>query len=61
MRAPVDRAVVRVAPERVGELGLAADDLREAGTVAELVIEAAPEGAEASVVVELAAGDPPRG
>ena len=61
MRAPVDRAVVRVAAERVGELGLAADDLREAGTVAELVIEAAPEGAEASVVVELAAGDPPRG
>ncbi|HEY2302333.1 MAG TPA: class I tRNA ligase family protein, partial [Acidimicrobiales bacterium] len=61
MRAPVDRAIVRVAAERVGELGLAADDLREAGTVAELVIEAAPEGAEASVVVELADGDPPRG
>jgi valyl-tRNA synthetase len=61
MRAPVDRAVVRVGAQQVDKLRLAADDLREAGTVAELIIEAAPEGAEPSVLVELAATDPPRG
>jgi valyl-tRNA synthetase len=61
MRAPVERAVVRVGADKIAQLRLAADDLREAGTIADLVIEAAPDGTEDSVLVELAPNDPPRG
>ncbi|MDQ1428260.1 MAG: valyl-tRNA synthetase, partial [Acidimicrobiaceae bacterium] len=53
MRWPVSGATVIAAPERLARIRLGADDLREAGTVASLVFEAA-EGAEDSVVVELA-------
>jgi valyl-tRNA synthetase len=54
MRAPVARAVVRVGSEQAQLLAGAAADLREAGTIAELVIQPVPDGAEPSVSVELA-------
>ncbi len=40
MRAPVDRVVVRDTAERLAALQLAIDDLKEAGSVRELVLEA---------------------
>jgi valyl-tRNA synthetase len=55
MRAPVARAVVRLPAADSELLREAAADLREAGNVAELIIEAAGEGVEPSVDVELAA------
>jgi len=54
MRAPVARAVARVGAAQVSLLQAAAGDLAEAGSVDELVIEAAPQGAEPTVDVEIA-------
>jgi valyl-tRNA synthetase len=53
MRWPVLRAVVIASTDRLARIALAADDLKEAGTVADLVLQATPEGAEDSVSVEL--------
>ena len=53
MRWPVSRALVSAGAERLARIALAADDLREAGTVAELVLQVTPEGDEDSVRVEL--------
>jgi valyl-tRNA synthetase len=51
MRTEVTRVTVADTPERLGLLALAADDVRAAGHIADL---ATTEGAEPSVVVELA-------
>ena len=40
MRAPVERVVVRDSADRIAALQLAIDDLKEAGSVRELVLEA---------------------
>ena len=39
MRAPVERVVVRDTPDRIAALQLALDDLKEAGSVREVVLE----------------------
>jgi valyl-tRNA synthetase len=54
MRAAVSRAVVRVTGNQAALLAMAEADLREAGTIDELVIEPVPEGVEPSVEVDLA-------
>jgi valyl-tRNA synthetase len=54
MRWPVQRVTVRADGERLAHVAQAADDLKEAGTVAELVLEEGPPGGEDSVAVELA-------
>jgi valyl-tRNA synthetase len=43
LRVPVERATVRDSAERLAKLGLVEGDLREAGTIAELVAEEADE------------------
>jgi valyl-tRNA synthetase len=53
MRWPVARATVRAGAERLARIAQAADDLREAGAISELVLEDAGEGDDA-VDVELA-------
>ena len=53
MRAEVRRAVVTDTPERLAALRLAAADVREAGRIAELVLEA---GDVLAVKIELAEG-----
>ncbi len=54
MRAPVARLRVVDAPERAEALRQAADDLRAAGGIAELAIEA---GAIPTIEVDLAEAD----
>jgi len=51
MRAEVARVVVRDTPERLTALAGAADDVRDAGRIAELVTE---DSDQPSVTVELA-------
>jgi valyl-tRNA synthetase len=55
MRWPVSRAVVAASPDRLARIAQAAGDLKEAGTVADLVLQPAPDGSEDSVSVELSA------
>jgi len=59
MRWPVGRVVVTASAERVARIASAADDLKQAGSVTELVLQPVDAGAEAgagaSVEVELAA------
>ena len=55
MRAPVERVTVVATAERLGRISQAADDLKEAGTVADLVLVESAEGAEDTVDVALAA------
>ena len=52
MRAPVERVVVRDSAERIAALQLAIDDLKEAGSVRELILE--PTAGLAGVEVALA-------
>jgi valyl-tRNA synthetase len=52
MRAPVERVVVRDTPERIAALRLALDDLKEAGSVREVVLE--PSDGASDVEVALA-------
>jgi len=54
MRAPVAAVTVTAPAEVLARLEQAAGDLREAGTVADLRLEPAPDGAEPAVVVDLA-------
>ncbi len=53
MRAEVGRAVVSDTPDRLAALRLAADDVREAGRIADLVLD---EGAALAVKIELSEG-----
>jgi valyl-tRNA synthetase len=53
MRADVARAVVRDVPVRLAAVRAAGDDLRDAGRIAELVLEPAGDGEEPTVDVEL--------
>jgi valyl-tRNA synthetase len=55
MRWPVARATVLATPERLARITQAADDLKEAGTIAELVLSERPDGTEDAVDVDLAA------
>jgi hypothetical protein len=54
MRAEVARAVVRDTPARLAALAAAADDVRDAGRVAELVTEDAD-----ALSVEVTLAEPP--
>ena len=54
LRAPVKRAVVRDTAERLAKLGLAEDEIREAGNVEKLELV---EADESSIEVELDDGD----
>ncbi len=58
MRWPVTRAVVVAPPDRLARIAQAADDLKEAGTVAGLVLRECSGEEEASVEVELEAPSP---
>ncbi|HSS08500.1 MAG TPA: valine--tRNA ligase, partial [Acidimicrobiales bacterium] len=53
MRAPVDRVTVRVPGDQAALLSQGADDLKEAGTVASLMVEEVAAGVEPSVAVVL--------
>jgi valyl-tRNA synthetase len=54
MRAPLARVTVSASPPWLDLVGQAADDLKQAGTIAELRLEEAAAGSDPSVDVELA-------
>ena len=51
MRAPVERVVVRDTPERIAALQLAIDDLKEAGSVREVVLEPSDQASDVEVAL----------
>jgi valyl-tRNA synthetase len=53
MRWPVVRAAVLAGPDRLARIAQAADDLKQAGAVADLVLQTTSDGEEDSVSVEL--------
>jgi hypothetical protein len=54
MRWPVTRATVVAGADRLARIAQGADDLKQAGTITELVLREAPPGTDDSVAVELA-------
>ena len=54
MRWGVDRATVFARPDRLARIAAGADDLKEAGAIADLVLTPAAEGADDSVEIALA-------
>jgi valyl-tRNA synthetase len=54
MRAPVAKIVIRDSQDRLALIRLVADDLRQAGSIAEIVMDPTAEDVEATVEVELA-------
>jgi len=54
LRAPVARVRLKASPEQVALLRDAVEDLRQAGSIADIELEPGPEGAEPAVEVDLA-------